>query len=1000
MRRSTAVGLLLALVALFSSAAPARAVGTLTISPGGGAPGDTIQAAGVYWSPGTVTLFLDAVGAGALGSATVGSDGSLSTTFTIPRGATAGTHAVIACLDHDPRANACRDTARADLQVVPPPSSTTTSTSAPTTTSTSTTTTTAPTTTTTTAPTTTTSATATTLGLGSPSTTLGGDPPSTTTPQVGIASTTTTPAQPGLASPDAETWPDLEIHAVEVTQGIQDLAGHMPLVADRVTWVRLYVAADKPAETVGTDSLTTGGAPSEWAVAGWQPVEGAILLERGSASEVLYPVNGPITVYGTGGDRLDPGATLNFAIPAEWTSEGQVSLSAFVWSFQPTTPDTMEPDATNNFAHGTVTFHTAAEPTAFAIRLTNGDVWSAVSTAAFDAAVATVEESLLTYHPISGATVYQLLPTLGPGPEAEDEGENGEWDLDDRAWEPNVRMGWFHALWDLQDDQWFLGIVPGAASSKWSGWANPGHHAVWTKDNLDTPGHEMGHAQGLLHVGCKDTKDPLGVPDELLGGAVDTTYATGFPNCSLAPIDPDGYLGFTTRQPAPSVYDNDPTGPNARFPLMSYLKPRWQDPYHTCLLLVAYGVPCDPWDIGAPPLPKAVDFGQPDAFVFDAQPLLDQHDGWIALVSVSFGDAGTPVIGEVMILDDPPSGAIQVMESQLEFLTRRAEAVQPPLVVVRDLDGAILFKLPLATEAQGHGEEGTGMPGGNLLALPWAAEAVTLELISPAGEILDSAAASAPPEIALLPVEVSGRDVVVSWEASDPDGDPLTFTVSTSADGGATWRPIHLFVPGNDAIISDEWAIAGGDAVVVRVTAGDGFASSYADSPPFALPGATPSIAINGATTEFALHAPGQISASAYDPEDGTLTDIRWTSDRDGPVGTGRRLETSSLSAGTHLLTATVADGDGNEAVDTLEIVVADTGIPTPRTEGDNPEVDSLLRTGPAGFDELGSEPASQPETPDATSSEPAMPVLAAAGAALVVLIGGVLMRRRRVSRR
>jgi Tol biopolymer transport system component len=36
----------------------------------------------------------------------------------------------------------------------------------------------------------------------------------------------------------------------------------------------------------------------------------------------------------------------------------------------------------------------------------------------------------------------------------------------------------------------------------------------------------------------------------------------------------------------------------------------------------------------------------------------------------------------------------------------------------------------------------------------------------------------------------AGRPLTVSWEASDGDGDPLTYSVSLSLDGGASWRPL------------------------------------------------------------------------------------------------------------------------------------------------------------------------------------------------------------------
>ena len=54
------------------------------------------------------------------------------------------------------------------------------------------------------------------------------------------------------------------------------------------------------------------------------------------------------------------------------------------------------------------------------------------------------------------------------------------------------------------------------------------------------------------------------------------------------------------------------------------------------------------------------------------------------------------------------------------------------------------------------------------------------------------------------------------------------------------------------------------------------------------------------------------MAASASNTQDGTLTAaIAWTSDRDGALGSGGSVTVSTLSVGTHLLTAAVTDSGG-----------------------------------------------------------------------------------------
>ena len=63
--------------------------------------------------------------------------------------------------------------------------------------------------------------------------------------------------------------------------------------------------------------------------------------------------------------------------------------------------------------------------------------------------------------------------------------------------------------------------------------------------------------------------------------------------------------------------------------------------------------------------------------------------------------------------------------------------------------------------------------------------------------------------------------------------------------------------------------------------------------------------------------------ASASDPQDGDLSgsSIVWTSHLDGQIGTGESFQTT-LSIGTHEITATATDSDGKTGTDTIGITV------------------------------------------------------------------------------
>jgi hypothetical protein len=69
---------------------------------------------------------------------------------------------------------------------------------------------------------------------------------------------------------------------------------------------------------------------------------------------------------------------------------------------------------------------------------------------------------------------------------------------------------------------------------------------------------------------------------------------------------------------------------------------------------------------------------------------------------------------------------------------------------------------------------------------------------------------------------------------------------------------------------------------------------------------------------------PVLVSATATDAEDGNLgASVRWSSSRDGVLGTGATITVPSLSIGSHILTAAVTDRDGASASAAVNVTVA-----------------------------------------------------------------------------
>jgi hypothetical protein len=901
--------------ALVPGAARAQTGAQIVLDPTTAAPGAVVEVAGTGFQSGTVTVHVDAVDPQDELATVRVTRGGFVVDFTVPDLA-AGSHRVIACRDRL-SSGACREMATATLTVSSPPTTTgpPLATTAPPTTGGFVAPTTAPPTTqpgVVVGPGPTGGAPTIPPDLAGSTAPVGPDPTFDPTPGDLAGQTTTTGLDEATNIPPGD-WQDVGVRAIEVTQGIQDLQSRMPLVAQRRTYVRVHVESEAP---------------------GWGPVDGLLLLRRsGKPDLVLTPENGPIT---TGKDRTDLDAALNFLLPVSYLGAGDLEITAGVWSFDITSLADQEPDPTDNTRKLDVTLHTATQPNVWLVALDDGGGPGPVvdSLDVLLGFAVVVQDDLLDFHPLAAPTFDILPEPVHPGPEAS---EPGIWILDDtgtQRHEPNQRMQWYANEFSLFDTGFVLGMFDASIpSSGFSGWAS--YDVAWNKPVAGTPAHELGHNRGLLHVGCKDDDDN-GVPDEAAGGAVDPVHPTGIPPvCSLAPIHPDGYFGLTVYRSPLTVFSNDPTHPSAAFPFMSYQSPKWTDPYHWCLLLDAYGVPCSPAAIGVPPKvlvsvdcdPEPVEAGgfQLDLCLLDQLPPpgdpelppppepgggnQDTEPEAPALVGLAAGGyavvpaadararrdlttllpldptawvtvsgpidlvARTGAIRQSVVHEELPAGARQRAERAVE---RRGPRGTPSVSVLRVVDaaGTMLALVPVDLDGAGHGGDSErGTSAGFFETVPWPAGAAAVELLVDGAVVDRRDTAGSPPTVEDVVVTVAGDGTArITWQASDPDGDRLLATVTWSADG-ERWIPLAVAVEDGDVTVGPDSAVPGGEAVRARVTVTDGMRTATATSEPVAVPERAPSVFVTGVTdgARVERHTLVELLAHAHDPEDGAL---------------------------------------------------------------------------------------------------------------------------------
>ena len=871
------------------------------------------------------------------------------------------------------------------------------------------------------------------VGEKPPSPTPHGDP---YYPDFPLTLPSPTPTQGTFKGPDV---PDLYITDFEITQGMQNLENDMPLVQDRRTMARVYVCTDS-----GDWPDVRGG------IQAWRNDVPLAPAEGEPPGKALLPANGPITAHASCGDRLNLDDSLYFYLPSHWRS-GEVTLRAFVYATDPQAPFLYEESDTNNFK--TVYDLEFSPARAAVFRLIPLHLHEGYNN---DNPSATYFPTDLTFglmggwdiaydvfrlHPI--AEMYLQLSDDVSSPTAH--GLGNEWHLNDEDESSDVldRLQW-ERYW-ADNPPWYVGMVSAQFddSAAYNGLARGDEDVAWAIMNSEhwpvtqwhvegggTLAHELAHLAGLDHAPCADN-DGDGEPDEAGGGPIDDDFPTGFPHCSLAPVDKEGFYGtdlywdlwpFTS---GPTVISNDPaaSSPHRGFPLLGYRNPNYIDAYAYCLLLDYYGVNCNPdWldlgpqggggggvgphadcTVGDGPGGLPTPFNSP---LWDLCLTSEGEPGWYypqtpeELIAVSGQvDPGEKadlsrfvVVGDsltVMHLHEAPERLFADMTRRRARLLQEG-ATSPLRLSLETDDGTPLFFMPLIDSTTHHrpsqilsfSEIIPYVPGGDVIRIRQ-------------GEVIlgEWRASDSPPTVEVLeprgsPVQIPFE---IRWRAADPDGDELTFTLLYSGDLGVTWIPVAAD-PSRESPSEPTWvftlteqsstSLPGSPQGQFRVIAGDGFHTAFDDSEPvYVLPDRPPFPLIFSPAERLVLPLGGVafLSGSASDAEDGALPpeSLAWSSDLDGPLGTGRELQLRDLSPGLHTLTLAATDRIGQTATAAIHFAI-DPAVVRWRPSADEQAALEAVLSAAGG-------PAEPAETPP----RPKYPVLAIVAGLLLLGVAG-----------
>jgi len=393
----------------------------------------------------------------------------------------------------------------------------------------------------------------------------------------------------------------------------------------------------------------------------------------------------------------------------------------------------------------------------------------------------------------------------------------------------------------------------------WGGFANPllKHVSFGVENNTSVLAHEVGHNLGLDHAPCTGAVAPANT-DPQWPYKDGTIQEVGFDVAYQSAVK-SSYGDF-----------------------MGYCMTNWISPYHWKKLYVEL----------APTTTKGV---ASTTAISEPQPYV--------LVNGVVNDDDTGKLDPLMVLEShteppaPPTGG--------DYCLTFYDPGDSPL--------ATYCFDPSFTNPEWEGPASSAY---FVYLLPYPAETTRVALFHGETLLAERVASPSAPEVSLE--SPSGGETwydthTVAWTATDADGDDLTFGVFYSNDSGETWMPVATDLT---SYRLDTTSLPGSEEMQVRVLASDGFHTTSADSSPFSVPTKAPEVLI-AAPSEGDLLPPERalyLSGSAYDPEDGSLSDaaLSWWSDQDGLLGRGRTVIVPglTLSPGRHTITLRAADSD------------------------------------------------------------------------------------------
>lgn len=745
---------------------------------------------------------------------------------------------------------------------------------------------------------------------------------------------------------------DLKADKFEITQGIQNTLNDVPLVAGKTTYVRAWgvnVAGPRANGVVAKLFGTRNG----------NPLPGS----------PLNALNGDRSLApGTGYSRLNFYDGWLFQIPSSWISQGTTEFRVVVdpsLSFA-------DPDRTNNTLTKSVNLAFQRPACAVYIPVRTHDsipntdfpnfwdmvgrfqrMWPIPSMYNYSTDWTAEEIDLCWWGPVP-------YPCGGPF-------ELNETDITLRdpipdkdeviveLWGYNV-IHYVPACDGILGGTHFMGMVnPYANTGNIAGYASTISSESWVKlpptspkpfpsawDSMFEAGvmaQELAHNLGRKHVNC-------GGPDN-----VDNSYPynTGTIS-SIPPQTTDSlHFGFDTKT-------RTAIAPNSTRDFMSYCGPTWTSDYTWRAILNAFAAAFASGDAAAPAAPDFSLIVSEDGTVL-ASGIVNVADdtgnlNYVKVVPEGAVSAG--LLTKWMTYASAPVNASGAQDAgaQNNAPDHGGEPHQP------NADTYFLRLLGPGGSQVGSDQEVQLSPIDDhttgvdlrIFAATFPAPAQPVAKVQFMGDdkVIDEISVGAGEPTVQVTAPVIGATVTnqltINWTATDPDGDPMLFTIWYSPDNFTSFYPIANNVPmtpdldnpgefeqNNQFTLADLSALPGSATARVRILASDGFNTGIADSGPFELTNRPPNVYITDPNPGqvYDPQFPVNLYGGATDAEDGLLEgdSLSWAIDAT-EVATGTDALIAGMAPGVYTVTLTATDSTPLSATRSAPLEIAPLSVP------------------------------------------------------------------------